>query len=305
MGGGGGSYFPQPKPDLERLIQQAKKEADRERLDSDVNKLLRAVLASYERDTSKLKYHLDKIADILKDQAYMERFLFGGSVAKHTYVDGLSDIDALVILHRADLAGKDAQTILDVFHKSLEDNLFRDEIESIEKGKIAVTVTYRDGTIIQLLPSIPVGTKVAIPSADAKGWNETKPKVFQRALSSANARLNGALVPTIKLAKSIISSLPRQKHLAGYHVESLALESIKGYRGSSTPKALLINFFNFASDRIRQPVADITEQSRVVDSYMGKSNSTRRRIAAEALAGIARKLNSATSVDQWKSIIED
>jgi len=78
MGGGGGSYFPRAKTDLKKLIQDSKNDADRERLDSDLNKLLRELLASYERDPEKIQERLDKIADILKDEANMERFLLGG-----------------------------------------------------------------------------------------------------------------------------------------------------------------------------------------------------------------------------------
>lgn len=304
MGGGGGGYFPQHSPALEKLIRQAKMEADRERLDSDVNQILREILASYERDPEKIKQHLENIGEVLGDEADMEQFLFGGSVAKHTYVDGLSDIDALVILSRKDFADNSPQAILNDFYKSLQDRLTYDNVESIKKGKLAVTVTYRDGTEIQLLPAIRIGEKVAIPDAKAKGWNEINPKLFQEVLSKANTRLNGSLVPVIKLVKSINSSLPKQNQLESHHIEALALESAKGYRGASTPKALLMNFFNQASTRVLRPIEDITGQSRVVDSYLGGPNSPKRVIAANALAGIARKLNSATSADQWKSVLE-
>lgn len=305
MGGGSGSFFPRASSDLQRLIHKTKEEATRKQLDSDVNQYLRGILASYTRDPQKVNEYLETIADILKGKASMEQFLFGGSVAKHTYVDSLSDIDALVILDRTDLAGKSPQSILNSFNRLLNDKLLSDKVKSIQKGKLAVTVTYHDGTEIQLLPAIRTGPRVAIPNAGGKGWNETDPKVFQRTLTKANLRLNSALVPTIKLAKSIISDLPKQKRLTGYHIESLALESVKGYRGASTPKALLMNFFDKASKQVLKPVKDLTKQSSKVDAYLGKSNSVERRIAADALAGIARKLNSATSVGNWKSLLEE
>jgi hypothetical protein len=303
MGSGGGGYFPTPKPDLERLIQQAKGEADRKRLDSDVNELLREILASYGRDPDKVHSHLEEIAGILKDEVEMEQFLFGGSVSKHTYVDGLSDIDALVILNREDLGNKSPQAVLDTFDDLLQSKLLDDTMRSIEKGKLAVTITYKDGLQIQLLPAIRIGNRVNIPDAASRGWNEINPKLFQEALSKANTRLNGSLVPVIKLAKSINSGLPTNSQLESYHIESLALESVKGYRGPSTPKALLMNFFDQAAIHVLHPIGDVTGQSMVVDSYLGGANSPKRLSAADALANISRKLNSATSSDQWKSIL--
>jgi len=305
MGGGGGSYFPRAKTDLKKLIQDSKKSADRERLDSDVNKLLRKVLASCERDPVKIQQRLDKIADILKDEANIEKFLFGGSVAKHTYVDGLSDVDALVILDREDLAGKSPGAVLNVFHKSLQDRLTYDEVKSVDKGRMAVTVVYRDGMEIQLLPAIRTGVKVIIPSAGAKEWKETNPKAFQRALTKANERLNSSLVPAIKLVKSINDGLPEQKRLTGYHIESLGTEAVKGYHGVKTVKALLMHILGHASKQVLSPIQDVSAQSRIVDSYLGKANSAKRRIVSDALASISRKLHAATTVDQWKGILEE
>ena len=136
MGGSGRSYFPISKPDLEKLVQDSKREEDRKRLESDVNAFLREVLSSYERDTNRIQENLDKINEILSDEADMERFLFGGSVAKHTYVDGLSDVDALVILKKEDLSGKTPQEVLRLFHRSLKGKLTYDNVEKVEKGNI-------------------------------------------------------------------------------------------------------------------------------------------------------------------------
>jgi predicted nucleotidyltransferase len=305
MGGGGSSYFPENKPDLAKLMQQSKKEADKARLDADVNKFLREVLASFERDPAKVQDRLEKITEILRDEADMEKFLFGGSVAKHTYVDGLSDVDVLVILKREDLVGKSPGEILNIFHQSLRDRLTYDLVQSVNKGTMAVTVIYRDGIEVQLLPALRTGTKVVIPSAGAKEWKEVDPKAFQRTLTKANERLDSSFIPTIKLVKSINDGLPEQKRLTGYHIESLALEAVKGYRGAKTVKSLLPQVLDAISKRVLRPIQDVTGQSRTVDSYLGAANSTKRRDVANAFGGIGRRLNAATTVDQWKEILED
>jgi hypothetical protein len=107
------------------------------------------------------------------------------------------------------------------------------------------------------------------------------------------------------MAKSIIASFPAHARLTGYHVEALCLEAAKGYRGAKTVKTLLAHVLSSASDRVSSPIKDVTGQSRIVDAYLGKANSNERRIVADALSGVARRLDAATSVDQWKAILED
>jgi len=267
--------------------------------------MLSALLAKYNaRDTDAISDHLDKLEETLSSEANIERFLLGGSVGKHTFVDGLSDIDALVILDSKNAREQSPGEILDSFHARLAASLPRDKVAEVTKGRLAVTVKYRDGTEIQLLPALRRGNKVAISTEDGRQWNETKPKLFQKALSRANERLNHALVPTIKLVKGVMGDMPTQKQMTGYHVESLALEVAKGYRGPKTVKSLLVHVLQEGAKRVLRPISDITEQSRIVDAALGAANSTRRRILSDALSGVARKLNSATTVDEWRAVLQ-
>ena len=78
----------------------------------------------------------------------------------------------------------------------------------------------------------------------------------------------------------------------------------KGYDGKKTPKAMLTHFCEKAAKRVMQPMKDITGQSSSVDTDLGSARSDSRRIVADALAGMARKLKAASTVDQWKQILE-
>jgi predicted nucleotidyltransferase len=49
--------------------------------------------------------------------------LFGGSVAKHTYVDGLSDIDSLLVINGSDLAEGTPREALKKIEKILSGKL--------------------------------------------------------------------------------------------------------------------------------------------------------------------------------------
>jgi len=303
MGGSSGSYFPHASEDLKELVRQSIEEADKARLDADVNNLLREVIPSFQRDSETERDYLDRIRNALDTSVEMVNFLFGGSVAKHTYVDGLSDVDSLVILNQEQYRDKTPDQVLEVFRDALRNNLTTGNVESIDKGHLAVTVQFTDGKEIQLLPALRIGKSIVIPDATGSKWKETAPRKFQKSLTSANKRLNGMLIPVIKLFKSLNSGLPKHAQLTGYHIESLSVEAVKGYRKDKTYKALLLQVLGAAAQRVRSPIADVTGQSRVVDEYMGAANSNKRRAVSNVLSGVLRRLSSAKTAEEWRRIL--
>ena len=70
----------------------------------------------------------------------VERLLFGGSVAKHTFVNGLSDIDALVeIADESDIERSPAE-IRNNLAVALRQDLPQGDVEDIQQGSMAVTI---------------------------------------------------------------------------------------------------------------------------------------------------------------------
>lgn len=303
MGGsGGGRYYGPSSPELQRKIEQTQAE-ERQRLDGDVNTMLYKLLAKFnDRDINATKKHLAQVEEVLGDVVEVDKILFGGSIAKHTDIDGISDVDALVILNQGNLSGKSPRRLLDAFFSALNISMPRSEVKSIEKGRLAVTVKYNDDSEIQLLPALRSGQTISIASNDGIHWNDTKPQIFQRDLTRANTRLNQCLVPAIKLMKSIVADFPEQKKLSGYHIEALALDSATRYHGPSTPKAVLLHLLGDSANRVLRPITDATGQSRTLDSHLGGENSIERRNVSQALAGIKRRLESATTVAQWSAV---
>lgn len=171
--------------------------------------------------------------------------LFGGSVAKRTYIEGLSDIDSVLVLNNTNLADSGPQTALEQITDALGDRL--KGAVSVTHGQLAVTVEYPDGMQIQLLPSIRLGDRLRIPSSSGDRWSEIEPTGFREALTNANESCGGRLIPTIKLAKTIISSFPEVQRLSGYHVESLAVAAFREYDGPKTTSAMLPAFFERAA----------------------------------------------------------
>src|SRR5437870_7852068 len=99
MGGGGGGgrrYFPSKTPELQQLLRDQAAGAEQQRLDGDTNEYLRETLSTaLQRDPEAIGRRLDDIRSVLADTTEVDAINYGGSVAKHTYVDGISDVDAL------------------------------------------------------------------------------------------------------------------------------------------------------------------------------------------------------------------
>src|SRR5437016_13911829 len=102
MGGGGGGYFyGRPSPDkLVESVRTAEQQAADQEFSSYVSAFLAEALAQCNsRDAEGTQTVLAKVTEQLSEEFEATvGLVFGGSVAKHTYVDGLSDVDALVIL---------------------------------------------------------------------------------------------------------------------------------------------------------------------------------------------------------------
>src|SRR5207249_11392868 len=121
--------------------------------------------------------------------------------------------------------------------------------------------------------------------------------------TKANHALSNNLVPTIKLAKAIIASFPDQQRLSGYHVEALALKAFEGYEGEKVHAKLLKHFFEKASNLVLKPTKDVTGQSTFVDEDLGKSGNERRQAVSTALQRVARRIDNARSVEEWREIL--
>jgi hypothetical protein len=303
-GGGGGGGYSKPSASLEKMLEDARAR-ERQRLEGEVGVLLQKVLSAYDdRDRELTKMRLGELQAALGERIDVDRILFGGSVAKHTEVDGLSDVDALVFLNRDDLRGSSATQVKDAMLLAIKESLPVADVADFKVGRMAVTVRYHDGMEIQLVPAVKTGTTVAVPAAKGDGWTETEPEAFRRELTRSNDRLGGRLVPAIKLMKSIVSGFPEQKRISGYHVEALAVQGARGYTGEKTTRGVLLHLLASGSRNVLMPIPDVTGQSRAVDAYLGPANSLERRNVALALDGMRRKLNAATTVAEWKSTLE-
>lgn len=302
MGGGGGGPFRNRPP--ERLTRLVRSQESKE-FEAELSQFLGDLLgAANNRDTPLVHERIEAIRGELEDNVEEEfDVIFGGSVAKHTWVDGLSDIDSLLIVNGTKFQGQAPSAILDEMTRILKTKAL--DAKNIWHGQMAVSVEYPDGMIVQLLPAVRLQEGLRIPSAKRDGWATIDPVGFREALSRTNADCGGKLVPTIKLAKAVIGTLPETQRLSGYHIESLAIAAFKNYAGPKTTSAMLPAFFERARELVLNPIKDSTGQSVHVDEDLGDALSESRQKASHILAQLGKRMRNATgasSTEQWKDI---
>jgi Second Messenger Oligonucleotide or Dinucleotide Synthetase domain len=307
MGGSGsGSYFSSEPQSLIRQIRDSQDATAVESFEVACNSELFGLLSEFnDRDTQAVNTHLDEIAYALsKDQESLVRLAFGGSVAKRTYVEGLSDVDCLVYLDNTDLENASPQEAKDYLEQRLKERFPR---TLIKQGRLAVTVQFSDCEI-QLLPAKRAGDAIRIPDQNGETWSSVvRPREFAKKLTDTNAANGGKVVPVVKLAKAIIANLGDKQKVSGYHAESLAVEAFENYQGPQTPKAMLVHYFKESAQRVMAPIQDSTGQSVHVDEYLGSPSSLERRIVADAFARVERRMRTADTsqnVADWLRLFD-
>jgi len=306
--GTGQSRFPfkeYKKPNFEEVEKIATKSG----FYSGLNGKMGDLLSNYNnRDIEQIQKHLDAIKKKLESEIEGKGLdlLFGGSIAKHTYVDGLSDLDMLVKLNRSDLAKLRPEEVLKYFKEKLEERFPKSEVKM---GDLAVSVLFKStGLEIQLLPSVKTATGFRIADPETKNWSKViKPFKFANELTEVNQNNNKNVVPIIKLFKPINEKAPQDIKMSGYHTEALAIDIFKDYSGEKTYSKMLTYFCQKAQKRVLKPIGEITGQSEYIDSKFGTANSILRKKLSSYLERITMKMKLATSnssIDDWRQILE-
>ena len=293
-GGGGGGRFRFDATRAKSLPEQVAKtqlQASEATAGTEIANYLADSLKEFNnRDAAAMRKDLTEIEEHLGEQLQGNfDVLFGGSVAKHTYVDGLSDVDAILAFKNAE----DVDTpkkLLDKLTRSLGDLL--EGRADVSHGKLAVTVKYNNGVELQLIPAIRDPNGLHVPSWRRDGWSAINPEKFTAALTKRNVQCGQRLIPTIKLAKAINANLPEDKRLTGYHMESLAIAAFRDYKGPTVLASMLSHFMKSVPDLLKSPIKDRTGQSVHVDEYLGVAGSTDRTDRAHLFERLSKRLDT-------------
>lgn len=255
------------------------------------------------RNTAATTRHIESLCSILRQEGCEAiQTMFGGSVRRRTYVNGLSDVDVLLMVNQSALAsGPPANALSHV--KEIVERRFRNN--RVRSGNLAVTIDYSDGTELQILPAIRTTSGVRIAEPGSTRWsNIVQPDRFARELTRVNTARHGRVVPTIKLAKAIADCFVRKqsRKITGYHMEALAIEAFESYGGPLDPKSMLFHLFGNSIEGVMRPIADPTGQSRCVDEYLGQTRSPSRMRTSTYFGQMRAKVNSAGTRRQMDAL---
>lgn len=259
------------------------------------NRYCENLLTQYKRrNTKAIKRHLKGVCDILRhEDDHVVQTKFGGSIQKGTYVTGLSDVDVLLMVNQSTLKSKPPSKVIKYVSDTIQRRFLNN---SVCKGKLAVTVGYADKSEIQVLPAIRTktgGFRIAEPESD-KWSNAVHPERFAEGLIKVNNSSGGRVVPTIKLAKAMADCFisHEDRKFKGYHMESLAVEAFKDYKGELDARSTLLHFLGYSMKAVMGPIPDPTGQSTYADEYLGPADSKLRERASTYFGQMRGKVDS-------------
>ena len=263
--------------------------------DGNFNKHCEQLLVRYNRrNTKALTRHLESLCKFLREEGnHVAQTMFGGSVQKGTYVTGLSDVDVLLVVNESSLVNQPPADVIEYVRDTIQRRLPNNTVQA---GRLAVTVKYSDKTEIQMLPAIRTkagGVRIAEPGS-TKWSNVVHPEKFAEKLGEVNMARGGRVVPVIKLAKAMADCFiarPDRK-ISGYHMESLAIDAFSNYQGPLDPKTMLVHFLGHSIEAVKGPITDSTGQSRYVDEYLGPADYKLRRRASTYFGQMRGKVSS-------------
>ena len=278
----------------------------------EVNRWLNDKLKAYNgRDANAIGSRITELRGALRrTDNDVVRPMFGGSVHRHTHVNGLSDVDVFMFVNESDISGRLPGDAIGYMKALIAASLPKRNVKSIKSGNMAVTIEYRDGMEIQVLPAIrrkSGALRVPDPDPDTDGWSAvTYPDRFADRLTKVNQANNGKVIPTIKLVKGLAAGviLNEKRRLNGYHIEALAIEAFRNYSGKRDVRSMVIRFCDFASEAVMKPIPDPTEQTKHIDGRLGNAGSGLRKEARNYLRSMRNRFSKCKTSKELDNLFD-
>ena len=166
MGGSGGGFSGYGTISAKAQMLASETGTQSSQREIEINEFLEALLKDFNsRDVNAIQTHLQEIEKVLgREIDGLDAILFGGSISKKTFIEGTSDVDALVFLDSTKYKKASPKELQEDFCKLLQNRFPHTEIS---KGKLAVTVKFSDYEI-QLLPALRENGKIRIANRETK-----------------------------------------------------------------------------------------------------------------------------------------
>ena len=301
MSGSGGGFSDYGTISAKLQLHSSEKGVQSSQREIEINEFLEQLLKEFNsRNSESIRKHLNEIAKVLgKEIDGIDAILFGGSIAKSTFIEGTSDVDALVFLDSAKFLNMSPIALQDSLYEMLQKRFPQTDIQ---KGRLAVTIKFADYDI-QLLPALRESGKIRIMDQETNGWSKSiNLNAFTSKLTKTNKMNCNKVVPVIKLTKNLFSKLPQRCQLSGYHVEALAVEAFSVYNGRNTLYDMTKYLLDYSVKRVLSPMNDITGQSGIIDDRFGTSNSLRRQNISHYIKNIAGRFSGSDAASVTKEL---
>lgn len=254
-------------------------------------------------DTEEMVQHKQTILNALRDEFEgLTDLQGGGSRTRHTYVDGLSDVDFLADLgpySQSSVPSKnDSAAVIAAMADRIQRRL---PLTEVTPGRMAVTIRFADGHELQVLPAFRYHSGYRVPDAEGSGWVLTRPSVFAQLLRERNADTGGRLLRIIKLGKLMCAKA--DVGIKSYHLENIAVRAFERYNGEQTDASMLRHLFNQTKRLVGQPIRDVTGQNTYVDGYL--TSQAERMALARGLASLETRIAAAgEQPDKWRPLLD-
>lgn len=242
------------------------------------------------RDREKHMQYRNEAADLINEEIDGPvDIVYAGSVAKGTYVEGVSDVDIHVRVNGTSLEGKSPAEVKAYIRQQLAKS---PNVKTTTETSKTVTATYKDGTEMQFVPVI--RTKNGYRVANGNRWsNVVYEDCFRRDFQRTNKKCGGRLTTLVRNLKKDNAKRPKSQQMSGHHIEAMANRIFKQAPASKTRslKSMSEYYHRHASRHIRHRMRDITGQSDYVDKRsLGGPDSSSRRVLSRRFSARADRL---------------
>lgn len=207
--------------------------------------------------------------------------MFGGSVRKGTYVTGLSDIDALLMVNQSSLVNQPPARAMEYVRDTIKSRLRQNTVGA---GNLAVTgqLLRRDRDTDTARHTDEHWRHSDCRTRKHHVEQRGAPREIRREARQSQCvegRQSSSGNQTCQGDGGLLHQPSQQKDQRLPH-GSLAIDAFEDYQGPFDPKSMLTHLLGYSMEAVKNPIVDSTGQSRHVDEYLGQAGSNLRKRAS-------------------------